>query len=155
METIAARGSVSQYKLTDMNVEISELVARQEDLRVALAQAEGRLVEAEIAQAKIEQAHSVEIENELAATQQEIDDGTHAIVSMQAVIQVLRNGLPEVAGGSPRLPSLSITRRVAEGYTVITATETTLLLPGDVVQVNSDNRVETPTSGIAQDLHPS
>ena len=89
VEAIAARGSVPQFKLTDLNVEISELVARQEDLRVALAQAERRQVEAEIAQSKVELGFSVEIEKELAATRQDIDEGALAVASLQAVTQGL------------------------------------------------------------------
>ena len=74
LEEIAARGSVSQYKLADVNIEISELAARAEDLQVSVAQAEGRLAEAEMAQAKIELGHAAEINRDLAATQQEIDE---------------------------------------------------------------------------------
>jgi polysaccharide biosynthesis/export protein ExoF len=153
LEEIAARGSVSRYKVMDMNVDISELVARQEDLHVALAQAERRLAEAEMAQAKIELDHSVGLEKELAATKQDIDDCSLAITSMQAVTQVLRNSLPQTVGGSAATnPSLRITRRLADGFTVIPATAMTSLLPGDVVQVNADNRFEAPMAENAQPL---
>jgi polysaccharide biosynthesis/export protein ExoF len=150
LQEIAARGSVSQYKLTDVNVDISELVARQQDLHVMLAQAERRLVEAAIAQAKIELDHTVGIEKELATTEQDIDDSTQTIASMQAVTRVLRNGLPEAAGAAS-IPGISIMRRAAEGFTVIRATETTSLVPGDVIQVNSANRSGGPTAENAQD----
>ena len=40
VEAIASRGSVSQFKVLDMGAEISELDAKQEDLRVAVAQAQ-------------------------------------------------------------------------------------------------------------------
>jgi polysaccharide biosynthesis/export protein ExoF len=151
LEGIAARGSVSQYKLMEVNVDMSELVARQEDLRVALAQSERRLVEAENAQAKIELDYSVGIERDLAATNEDIEDCAKAIASMQATTQVLRNSLPQVAAGSAgSRPRLRITRRVAAGLTAIDATEMTALLPGDVVQVNSDNGAEAPPPGLAQ-----
>jgi polysaccharide biosynthesis/export protein ExoF len=151
LEGIAAHGSVSQYKLMEVNVDISELVARQEDLHVALAQSERRLVEAENAQTKLELDYSVGIERDLAATNEDIDDCTKAITSMQATTQVLRNSLPQVAGASAgnRL-RLRITRRVAAGFAIIEATEITVVLPGDVVQVNPDNGSEPPTSGLAQ-----
>jgi protein involved in polysaccharide export with SLBB domain len=49
---IAARGSVSQFKITDATLDAAEAVAKQDDLLVAVAQAESRLAEAEIARAK-------------------------------------------------------------------------------------------------------
>jgi hypothetical protein len=135
MEEIAARGSVSQYKLADANIEISELASRAEDLQVSVAQAEGRLAEAEMAQAKIELGHAAEINRELAATQQEIDESAQSVASMQAVNEVLRTGPSKVAGEPTSLTDFRIMRRGIEGLTVIPATETTALLPGDILQV--------------------
>jgi exopolysaccharide production protein ExoF len=139
MAEIAARGSVSQYKLADANIQLSELVSREEDLHVSVAQAEGRLAEVEMAQAKIELGHSAEINRELATTQQDIDEAAQAVASIQAVTEVLRTGLPKVAGEPASEPAsrtgFRITRRVTEGLTVISATETTALVPGDILQV--------------------
>jgi exopolysaccharide production protein ExoF len=133
LEGIAARGSVSQLKLTDVEADVAEIVSRREDLRVSIAQTERRLIEAEIALAKIQLDHSAGIDKELSATRQEIDDRTREIDAMRAVTRVLRDG---VAGASAGPPSLGVTRRTADGATVLPATESTALLPGDVVQVN-------------------
>lgn len=151
LEEIAARGSVSQLKLTDVYVDISETIARQEDLHVAAAQAGRTLAEAEIAQSKLELEHTVGLHKEIATTEQDINDSTQAIASMQAVIQVLRGGPPE-AGAAANLPKLRIMRRVAEGFAVIPATDTTLLVPGDVIQVNSASSPNSSTTGNTQDL---
>lgn len=151
LEAIAARGSVSQYKLTDVGVDISDSITRREDTRVALAQSERRLVEAEIALAKIQLDHSAGINRELSATQQEIDNCRQAIVSMQAVTEVLRDGTSDVAGASSSTPFLRITRRVADGITVMAATESTGLLPGDVVQVNFVGGSDASVAGSSQD----
>ena len=137
LEAIAARGSASKYKLMGMNADISGLVAQQYDVRVAAAQAERSLAEAEFAKDKIETDYASGIENELTTTQHDIDDCAQAIASMRAVVQVLHNSLSGIAGELARRPSLRITRRVAGGFTDIAATDTTWLLPGDVVQVNS------------------
>jgi hypothetical protein len=150
LAAIAARGSVSQFKLMDMNVDISEFVARQEDLHVSLAQAQSRLADAEIAQAKLKMDYSIGLDRELAGTQQEIDDCEHSILSMREVTQVLRDSLPASAGGPTKGSALRIIRRGAEGVTSLVATETTALRPGDVVQVQSSRRSDTP-AGIAQD----
>lgn len=146
LEGIAASGSVPRYKLTDVNADISELVARQEDLRVTLAQAERRLIEAEIAQAKVERDYPAETERDLATTQEAIDDCTRAIASMQAVTRILDSSLPQAASGSAGTQSLIITRRAGTGLTTIPAADTTLLLPGDVLQVNSTTARTSETS---------
>jgi protein involved in polysaccharide export with SLBB domain len=152
LEGIATHGSVSSLRLTDAGVDISEIVARREDIRVGLAQSERRLVEAEIALAKIQLDHSAGIDKELSSTQQEIEDCTHAIASMRAVINVLRdNGLridPATAGTA----FLTITRRVADGIVVEPATESSALLPGDVVQVNSARRVDAKGAASVQNV---
>jgi protein involved in polysaccharide export with SLBB domain len=142
LEGIAAHGSVSQLKLTDVGVDISETTARQEDIRVAAAQSERRVVEAEIALAKIQLDHSAGIDKELSAIEQEIDDSTQAIISMQAVTEVLRDSIPDSVGAPADVPYLKVTRRTADGLTVMPATEATALLPGDVVQVNYAARSE-------------
>jgi protein involved in polysaccharide export with SLBB domain len=149
LQEIATRGSVSQYKLTDASVDVSELIAKQEDLHVVLAQADRRMVEAEIAQAKLELDHSVGLEKELAVVQQDIDDSNLGIASMQAVIRVL-GGRPDAVDGSASPTGLRITRRLADGFTVIPATETTPLLPGDIIEVSSAGHSNGSASGIAQ-----
>jgi polysaccharide biosynthesis/export protein ExoF len=140
LEGIAAHGSVSQLKLTDVGVDISETTARREDSRVAQAQSERRLVEAEIALAKIQLDHAAGVDRELSATEQEIDDSTQAIVSMQAVSEVLRDSVRDGVTAPADFPFLRITRRIDDGLTVVPATEATALQPGDVIQVNYANR---------------
>ena len=68
-----------------------------------------------------------------------------------AALGETRPGNPE-AGAAANLPQLRVMRRVAEGFAVIPATDTTLLVPGDVIQVNSAGRPDSPTTGNAQDL---
>jgi hypothetical protein len=133
LQTIGQRGSIPQPILTQAEVEIAELVARQEDFRVALVQTQRSLVEAESAQAKIDIDRSVGIEIELSATDQDIDNCVQEIASMQAVIQALQNSMEGAPSGA--LPRVSITRRVMGHFVVAPATEMTALLSGDVVRV--------------------
>jgi hypothetical protein len=152
LEQVAARGSVSQFKLSEVSLDISELGLRQEDLRVAMAQGERRLVEAEIVQAKLELEYSVGLRKELTTTMQDIAACKQEIASMQAVTQVLRNGLPDTAGGSDKLAAIRITRRGPDGFKVVQATAMTLLVPGDTVQVSSGERTDTSTAGETEQL---
>ena len=65
-----------------------------------------------------------------------MDDCARSIESMRAVEQVLRNGATD-AEGAKHLPGITITRRGPDGFTIFPAQETTRLVPGDVVKVNS------------------
>jgi protein involved in polysaccharide export with SLBB domain len=147
-EAIAARGSVSQYKLIDMGAEISELEAKQEDLRAALAQAQRHLIEALSAEARTKFDNSLRMQQELAQTAQDIEDCMRSIASMQAVVEVLQDG---PASGSPGHFDLRITRKTQGRFSVIPATEMTPLLPGDVLQVDAGGSAELPVSRVAQD----
>jgi hypothetical protein len=102
-----------------LSQDISETTARREDIRVAVTQSERRLVEAEIALAKVQLDHSAGIDKELSATEQEIDDCTQAIVSTQAVTEVLRDSIPDGAGALADVPFLRITRRFDDGRKVM------------------------------------
>jgi hypothetical protein len=150
LEGIASKGSVPQFKLTDVGADVSETIGRREDLRVAMAQSERGLVEAEIALAKIQLDYATGIERDLSATQQEIEDSTQSIAAMQEVTKVLRDSIPDATGGHVESArSFRITRRIGDTVGTIPATETTLLIPGDVV------RVESPAHAEPQTIHPT
>jgi uncharacterized protein (DUF1778 family) len=140
-EMIAARGSVSQYKLIDMGAEISELEAKQEDLRAALAQAQRQLIEALSAEAHIKFDNSLTTQQELAATAQDIEDCKRSIASMEAVIRVLQAEGPSASSGHL---NLKIARKIRGHFSLIQATEMTPLQPGDVLQVDTDSTAERP-----------
>ena len=144
LQRIAARGSVSQYSVADAGVKLAELAARQEDLKVAIAQAERGVVAAEAARTKLEIDYAAGLERDLIGTQREIDDCTHAIASMRAVTELLGDGVRRVRGDAV----FSITRRAAEGVAIIHGNEDTPLLPGDVVRVGTSDLSPTRTSGI-------
>lgn len=146
VKSIAAHGSVSQFKVIDMGAQISELQARQEDLRVALAQAQQHLVEAMSAKAHIDFDNSLRIQQQLATTAQEIEDCERSIVSMRAVVQVLQVGPGSISSDDL---SFRITRKVQGHFKKIPATELTQLMPGDVLQVAPGGPADLTPSRVA------
>ena len=136
LEAIAARGSVSQFKLADAGVEIAELAAKQEDLHVAVTQAESRLAEAELARAKLLEANTAQITRDLAAAGQEVADLIRSVSAMRAVLAVLGDTTPITERGQSGLPRLRIVRRVTTGTLSLPATEATPLMAGDVLQID-------------------
>ena len=136
MQSIASRGSVSQFKVTDMAIELADGVARQEDLLVAVTQADARLAEAEIARAKILQANSAQVALDLTAVEQEVSELERAIGSMSAVVAMLGNGQAGLAEAKGGPPAPRIVRRGPGGTLLLPADETTPLMPGDVLQLD-------------------
>jgi polysaccharide biosynthesis/export protein ExoF len=147
LEAIAIHGSVSQYKLLDMKVDISGLLAQQDDLRASVAQAARRLAEAEFAKEKVEVDYDIELEKELTATQHDIGNCARSIATMRAVLEILRSNAPSVTGGSEGGPTVIVTRREANGFVNFAATPSTALTPGDVLQVNLTSGAARATSG--------
>ena len=140
LEAIAARGSVPKFHLSDAGVEIAELIARKDDLDVAVVQAHGRLAAAEAAVVTVDRDYTTGLDKVLAATQQELDEQAHTVESAKAIINVLHG---DAQGGSlgdatGTHLAIRITRRTEGGLSVIVGNDTTPLLPGDVVQVTAD-----------------
>jgi exopolysaccharide production protein ExoF len=148
-EAIAARGSVSQFKVNDMAIDVAEVAAKQEDLLVAVAQADARLAEAEMAHAKILQSDTAQIALDLTAIEQEVSDLDRAVTSMQAVVAVLGNGQTVLAEGQANPRVLRIVRRGPSGTLLIPAVETTLLMPGDVLQLDPAEPSSRPVTASA------
>ena len=146
LQAIAAHGSVSKYKLMDMATDISTVMAQQDDVQVTIVQTERSLAEAAFALEKLQTDYASRLDDALIATQHDIDDGARSIASMRAVVQVLQNSGGLVPAGAAKYPGLRIMRRVAEGLTEVPATETTSLLPGDILQVGSATQPVTATS---------
>jgi polysaccharide biosynthesis/export protein ExoF len=146
LQAIAAHGSVPKYRIMDMTTDISAVMARQDDVQVAIVQAERGVAEAAFALEKLQTDYASRLDDELIATQHEIDDCAHSTASMRAVVQVLRNSGGSVPAGAAKYSGLRIMRRVAEGLTVVPATETTSLLPGDILQVESATHPVSATS---------
>ena len=155
LEGIASKGSVPQFKLTDVGADVAETIARREDLRVSLAQSQRRLIEAQMAMVKIQLDHAAGIERDLSAIQQEIEDCSESIAAMRAVTLVLQRSIPEIGGGAiagASVPSFTVVRRVADHVTTFAATETTPLVPGDVVRVELASRADTTATGRTHDV---
>lgn len=150
LEGIAARGSVSQFKLADAGVELAEAAAKQEDLGAAVAQAQSRLAEAEVARAKIVQARTSQITLDLEAAAREVGDLRRAVAAMRAVVAVLGEGQDAPPGATSRPAELHIVRRGPGGTFLVPASDTTPLMPGDVLQIGP---IAGPTRPDAADPH--
>ena len=141
---IAGKGSVPQYNVLAVEIEVSDAALKIEDEAIAIAQAQRREAEAEEARNRLTFDDSAKLEAEWAATLQEIDDCNQAIRSMEAVVRITDDDSAKTNRPDTAIPSITITRRVEKGTTNIAADEMTEVLPGDVIRVNGS------ANGIAQ-----
>lgn len=147
LEQVASRGHLSHFRITEANVDIADVSARLEDSRVAMAQAERRLAEAEIVRARVELEHSIEAAKEISQITQEMNDCAQSIESMRSVEQVLRNGTAVADGPAAHSQSgITITRKSRDGFVTFPAQETTRLVPGDVIRVNLEQEAGRPAA---------
>ena len=147
LEQVASRGHLPHFRATEAGVDVADVSARFEDNQVVMAQAERRLLEAEIARARVELDYSIEVGRQVFQTTQDIDDCLRSIEAMRSVEQVLRTGAVNADGfaAQPRT-GITITRRGEDGFVTFPAQEATPLLPGDVVRVNSEPEAEVSTA---------
>lgn len=147
LEQVASRGHLPHFRATEASVDVADVSARYDDNQVTMAQAERRLLEAEIVRARVALDATVEVGRQIHQTTQEIDDYLRSIEAMRSVEQVLRHGAVGADGfAQPRRPGITITRRGEDGFVTFPAQETTPLLPGDVVRVHSEPEAEASTA---------
>lgn len=140
LETIAARGSVAHFKLTDIAADIADVAARREDARVGIAQGDRRLLEAQTQLARLVLEHGAGIDKALAEVEQDIAETKPRIAAMHAVLQVLRGATAAAAQNAAAPLSFVITRRTEAGPAIVAADAQTGLLPGDVIEVRAGDR---------------
>lgn len=143
LERIAVHGDVSRFKLTDVAVEVSEATARQDDLRATVAQAQSRLVEAEIMRTKLMRAYMSQVTLDLASAAQEVGDLRRTVAAIKAVVAVLDDGREASVNTATAFPGLQIIRRESGGTSLVPAFDSTPLMPGDVLRIG-------PSSGALQ-----
>lgn len=130
-------GSAAEYGsgVTDGVATLAEAAAKQEDLGAAVAQAQSRMAEAEVVRAKVVQAHTSQVTLDLEAAAREVGDLRRAVAAMRAVVAVLGEGQDAPPGATSRPPELHIVRRGPGGTFLVPASDTTPLMPGDVLQI--------------------
>ena len=142
LKGLASRGSVPQYNVLTMEIDLSDSMVRVDDEAIVLAQAERRVMEAEAALERLVSDAAAQLEADWTATMQEIAESNQAIETMTAVIRITSG-----SGDEPRplnQADVVITRRTAEGLSTMPATESTRLQPGDVVRVGRGSPAAAP-----------
>jgi polysaccharide biosynthesis/export protein ExoF len=120
--------------LVNMQNEVANVKEKREETSAALAKAHDSVAQAEQKLTKLEADLALELQNEITAADNEIAEQSVSLRSAQQLLADLRIASLRLGGKDQRL-TYDIIRRTRQGIRRNTASETTALYPGDLIQV--------------------
>jgi exopolysaccharide production protein ExoF len=127
------RGVLRTNDVILIRTELSDIEARRQDFVVAVVQAEGRLAQAEEAKARMRSEDAENLTKAMATVDQEIGEAQEAVQSAAMVAAILQPN-----GGCSQAQTYEIVRRSKDGTKPLQATETSPLMPGDILKIGVD-----------------
>jgi len=135
MQKLKDRGVVTANNVLLLRTELADIESRRQDSLVAVVQAETRLAEAEGASAKLSSENAADLAKEIATVDEGIAAAREETISARTLATILYRPV-----GSPFQANIyKIVRQSKDGAKNLEATETSPLMPGDVLKVSSDN----------------
>jgi exopolysaccharide production protein ExoF len=131
MQKLKDRGVVTTNNVLLLRTELADIEARRQDSLVEVLQAKARLTEAEGDAAKLSSENTANLEKEIATVDNEIAAAREAAISATALATVLYK-----PGESTGQATYEIVRASKDGAKTLQATETSALMPGDVLKIN-------------------
>ena len=131
LQKLKDRGWATSTNFLTLRTELSDIEAHRQDYLVQIVQAEARLAEAEEAGPRLSSEDTANRAKAIATVDQEIATAQAAMTSARTLATILyrpNSGMPQEAG-------YEIVRQSKEGARTIQATETSPLMPGDVLKV--------------------
>jgi polysaccharide biosynthesis/export protein ExoF len=147
MQTLRDRGVVTTNNVVLLRTELSDIEARRQDDVVAVVQAQARLAQAEEAKARLMSEEAENLTKAVATVDQEIADAQDVMASAGILAAVLQG--PN--GATLQALTYEILRQSKDGTKTLRATETSPLMPGDVLKVDADAASAVPQSRINTD----
>ncbi|MEA3083900.1 MAG: polysaccharide biosynthesis/export protein ExoF [Paraburkholderia sp.] len=143
LQKLKDRGWVTSNNVVILRTELSDIESRRQDYVVAIVQAEARLAEAEQANARLSSETTENLANAMATVDKEVAVAQEAMVSARTLATVLSRS----SGSASQTVAYEIVRQSKDGARTLQATETSPLMPGDVLKINP--------SGAAAAIRPS
>jgi len=139
----AARNEVEalKRKLDQIDVQKNMRTERLDDL-VAVAQAEARLSEAEEANARLSSENTANLANAITTVDKEVAVAQDAIIFARTLATMLYRS----NGRALQAVAYEIVRQSKDGAGTLEATETSPLMPGDVLKINPKVAAINPSS---------
>jgi protein involved in polysaccharide export with SLBB domain len=131
MQKLKDRGIVTTHTVVTLRTELSDIEAHRQDYLVAIAQAEVRLTEVEGAAARLQSERKATLAKEIAALEQEIATAQQEMTAAGTLATIIYGAM----SATPLSQAYEIVRRSKEGPRTLQATDTSSLMPGDVVKI--------------------
>jgi hypothetical protein len=142
IQKLKDRGLVTSNNVLMLRSELSDIEARRQDYLVAFVQAEARLAEAEGVGARLVSERAASLAAAIAGVDRELAVARETTISASSLVSALYR--PTSHGQD--VDSYQIVRQSRNGATTLTATETSALMPGDVLKINLRGAVTQPVS---------
>lgn len=141
LQKLKERGLVTGSNVIALRTELSDIEARRQDYLVSIAQAETRLAEVEEASPRLSSENAASLANAMVTVDKEIAAAKETMVSARGLLSLLA----KPGAGMPQ--AYEIVRQSKDGAMTLQATETTPLMPGDVLKISvSASASVTPTA---------
>ncbi|BBF92926.1 hypothetical protein BLTE_16110 [Blastochloris tepida] len=145
------RAMVSSNTLVTLRTELSDIEVRWQDHLLAVLHAKSRLEQAERAKAGLAAERTAILTKSIAEVKQSIGDVQISVMAsadmLPGVLDKAKRLVAMTFGSKP--PSHSIVRQTKDGPKVVSATDTTVLMPGDVLKVGEDEDAILPEQPVA------
>jgi polysaccharide biosynthesis/export protein ExoF len=149
MQKLKERGVLTTNSVLLLRTELADIEARRQDSLVAVLQATSRLREAEEDGAKLTSENTANLEKEIATVDNEIAAAREAAISATALATVLYK--PNDSTGQA---TYEIVRQSKDGAKNLQATETSPLMPGDVLKINPGSAASINATSAGSSTRP-
>lgn len=141
MQKLKDKGVMTTNNIIIIRTELSDIEARREDCVIAVVQAEARLAQAQEARARLKYETEAALTRSIADVDQEIGDAQ----SSMPVVEAIASTIGYSGVHSTETISFEIVRQSKNGIESLPASETSSLMPGDVLKVkNSVSSMQIP-----------
>ncbi|KAA5603518.1 polysaccharide biosynthesis/export family protein [Blastochloris sulfoviridis] len=145
------RAMVSSNTLVTLRTELSDIEVRWQDHLLAVLHAKSRLEQAERAKAGLAAERTATLTKSIAEVKQSIGDVQISVMAsadmLPGVLDKAKRLVAMTFGSKP--PSHSIVRQTKDGPKMVPATDTSVLMPGDVLKVGEDEDAILPEQPVA------
>jgi exopolysaccharide production protein ExoF len=142
MQKLKERGWVTSNNVVTLRTELSDIEAHRQDYLAAVAQAEARLAEAEEAGPRLSSENTANLAKAIATVDQEIEAAQESMISARVLATILY----KPNSSTLQAQAYEIVRQSKDGAMTLQATETSPLMPGDVLKVNPNVTAINPNS---------
>ncbi|MBS0242074.1 MAG: polysaccharide biosynthesis/export family protein [Proteobacteria bacterium] len=138
-----SKGLTTRNSLAHARYDSADIQSRYNDALIAVAQAEARAEQAELAKTQLSIEAEEQLLSAIAATDREIGELRQTLDTAQTVVELFDRDVQHHSRAQSRI-TYKIIRRTKSGMVTLRAEEASLLQPGDVIKVETEKVPQDP-----------